>query len=578
MLRRLLLLFVLASAVAAVPLQNITLPLPAGTSNHGTPGLLCTPTKWTDIALFYLFNYVAHAATVLTRPGERSDDYMAAVVGSFLFPALGLYRGIEAILGGVISMKRTDDLRKAAGSGALCMVVRGKEWTPVEGDEVSNAVFRRARVNQKEIVWNGHAGSVGASGVVDEGSVHVLTYSPPWVNSKFGWPVYVRRQIIHGTYNLPVGYRFVIVPPDTHFTAPSSPNSIIEVSATYNLVKAMVALVQSIYAIVTLYRSRGDQISQFGFAAFGLTVAPYAVMSAMNLIGNICRPDYASLYMVENSIMEEARRRGGVFEGSVGRVQEESNVCGCGLSDGDDTEDLHFSSDGSGTVTAEFGIVSPPDCHSRPPTAAKHDSDKSVSMCSSLTPHSHSVQPLPEKLDYVGTRDDALILVPCCNPIRRSRGPAPSDIPHRHRIEGLALRKVCPPFKLRHWCPKFAPSAASTHAFRWRFAKYFLTTVIALSPLAITGALSHFHPGTRPLAETSTWRAYTLQWLLVGVFIGIWWVIDGEGKEAAFGRTAYLGPFSRMAMYIISSSPAVGGYVVVGQMLSRYGVCTWVGS
>ncbi|KAF2244841.1 hypothetical protein BU26DRAFT_434182, partial [Trematosphaeria pertusa] len=127
----------LVCAAAAFPLHNITLPLPLGTTNHGTPGLLCTPTKWTDIALFYLFNYVAHAATVLTRPGERSDDFFASVVGSLLCPTLGLYRGIEAILCGAV-FARKDDLRKAARSGALCMVVRGRDWRPLDGDEASN--------------------------------------------------------------------------------------------------------------------------------------------------------------------------------------------------------------------------------------------------------------------------------------------------------------------------------------------------------------------------------------------------------------------------------------------------------
>ncbi|KAF1979556.1 hypothetical protein BU23DRAFT_445717, partial [Bimuria novae-zelandiae CBS 107.79] len=286
-----------AYTVSALPLQNITLPLPLGTSNHGTPGLLCTPTKWTDVALFYLFNYVAHAATVLTRPGERSDDFIASVIGSLLFPALGLYRGIEAILCGAV-LVRNDDLRKAARSGALCI-----SCTTREGDNVE---------------WPS-----GKTEVACDRSIHVLTYSPPWLKSRFRTPVYVQRQVIHGAYSLPEGYRFAIVPSDAQFTAPASPRAVLEVSATYNMVKALIALVQSGYALMTLYRSRGDQIAQFGYAAFGLTVAPYAVMSVMNLLGNLCRPDYASLYIVESSIMDEARRRGGVFEGAVGRVLED---------------------------------------------------------------------------------------------------------------------------------------------------------------------------------------------------------------------------------------------------------------
>jgi hypothetical protein len=130
--------------VLGAALQNITLPLPVGTSNHGTPGLLCTPTKWTDLASFYLFNYVAHAATVLTRPGERPIDFAVTVVGSLLFPAMGLYRGIEAILSG--ALLGGGDLRKAARSGALCMLVRSPEWRPVDEEGVCNTVIKRSDV------------------------------------------------------------------------------------------------------------------------------------------------------------------------------------------------------------------------------------------------------------------------------------------------------------------------------------------------------------------------------------------------------------------------------------------------
>lgn len=569
-------LCIFACTVGALPLENITLPLPAGTSNHGIPGLLCTPTKWTDIALFYLFNYVAHAATVLTRPGERSDDFIVAVVGSLLFPALGLYRGIEAVLSGAIFVKN-DDIQKAAKSGALCMVVRGKDWRPVDGDGASNAVFRREQKDQKHVVVNGSSVVISwKPETANEGPLHVLTYSPPWLSSKFGNPVYVHRQIIHGTYDLPTGYRFVIVPSDTQFTDSSKPNTIVEVSATRNFMKALIALVQSVYALLTLYRSRGDQIQQFGYAAFGLTVAPYAVMSAINLIGNLCRPDYASLYMVENRIMDEARIRGGRFEGSVGRVQEESKtVCGCGLSDGDDAEELHFAVSDEEEITAIFGTSAPPKVWDIPHNSPRASIEKSAQ--DSLIQHSHTVKPLPEDLDYLGTENDALLLVPCCDPIqRRSTLPPIGDVPVRHRLEKLRLCKISPPFKRRFWYATFAPSAVSSRSSRWQIMKYLITTVIALIPLAVNGAMSRFQSGSIPMSEASTWKAYTMQWLILGVWCGVWWVFDQEGKDASPSLKAQFGPTLRVVLYVISSSPAIGGYIVVGQMLKRYGVCTWI--
>jgi hypothetical protein len=53
---------------------------------------------------------------------------------------------------------------------------------------------------------------------------------------------------------------------------PTAPTSI---SSSYNIVGGLIALAQAIYTSVTLYQTRGDQINQYGYAAFGLTVAPF---------------------------------------------------------------------------------------------------------------------------------------------------------------------------------------------------------------------------------------------------------------------------------------------------------------
>lgn len=578
--RHIIQLCVFACTASALPLQNITLPLPIGTSNHGTPGLLCTPTKWTDVVLFYLFNYVAHAATVLTRPGERSDDFIVSVIGSLLFPALGLYRGIEAILSRAVFV-RHDGLEKAARSGALCIVVRGKDWRPHYGDEVTNAVFRRAK---RELLVKREGGVCESLPATCENtcnrSVHILTYSPPWLKSRFRTPVYVQRQTIHGSYKLPDGYRFAVVPSDAQFTASTSPNAISEVSATHNIIKALIALVQSCYALSTLYRSRGDQIEQFGYAAFGLTVAPYAVMSVVNLLGNLCRPDYASLYIVESSILDEARKRGGVFEGAVGRVREQSTtVCGCGLSDADDAEHLQFNSNKDGELTAAFRTPAPPEIYHSGREVEPQSLEKAIPVCSSVFMHSHDVNALPPKLNYAGTADDSLLIIPCCNPIMRGSAALSYDNqlpPQLYRFSSLSLSKPCWPFKHSDWTVKLTCSTPS-HSLRLQIIKYLITTLVALTPLAVYGGMSRFQAGSIPLEESSTWRAYTVQWLILGVICGIWWVVDQENKDARLNRAWQFGPLVRSCVYIVSASPAVGGFVVVAQMLVKYGVCVWVG-
>ena len=87
----------------------------------------------------------------------------------------------------------------------------------------------------------------------------------------------------------------------------------------------MAALLQSLYASLTLYRTNGGQVNRYGFAAPGLTVLPYAVMSTINLMANLVAPNYPTLYLVRSEVMEEAERRTGLpFHYTVGKVVDKS--------------------------------------------------------------------------------------------------------------------------------------------------------------------------------------------------------------------------------------------------------------
>jgi hypothetical protein len=146
---------------------------------------------------------------------------------------------------------------------------------------------------------------------------------------------------LHGYYHLPAGYSWDIVPVEaklsftttpSHPTPPSQPvpaafrpktSSSPTICSNYNWVQALVGLFQAGSAGLTLYRSRGGQIERYGYAAFGLTVIPYLIMSIINLISQMATADYLTYYMVSSSEMEEARRRGGVFDGAVGALDDD---------------------------------------------------------------------------------------------------------------------------------------------------------------------------------------------------------------------------------------------------------------
>jgi hypothetical protein len=95
------------------------------------------------------------------------------------------------------------------------------------------------------------------------------------------------------------------------------------VCCTYNFVKILVSIAQLLFAISTLYRTRGNQLDVYGYAAFGLTVAPYAWMSFINLLGNLMRPQYDAMFVVESTDLVELRQKSNgrfTVTGTVGRL------------------------------------------------------------------------------------------------------------------------------------------------------------------------------------------------------------------------------------------------------------------
>jgi hypothetical protein len=125
----------------ADPKINITISAPAGSSNHGDPNLLCTPIKWLEILVFFLANYIAHAATVKALPGEKAVDIIFAIFLAITFPFSGVARGLEAVARRTLLHRPANDLQTAVRAGALCIVIRDENWRPngpwLNGEPVS---------------------------------------------------------------------------------------------------------------------------------------------------------------------------------------------------------------------------------------------------------------------------------------------------------------------------------------------------------------------------------------------------------------------------------------------------------
>lgn len=93
-----------------------------GFFHRGNCKLLCRPTTWTDIILFYFGNYAAHAATVVSHPGQSLMSTLLTIVTALFFPGSGVRNGIAAIRS--FAIFGDTNLQVAARAGALCAVVK----------------------------------------------------------------------------------------------------------------------------------------------------------------------------------------------------------------------------------------------------------------------------------------------------------------------------------------------------------------------------------------------------------------------------------------------------------------------
>lgn len=88
--------------------------------------IVCRPSTWTDLILFFVFNYGLHVFTMLSPPGSPPIYDLATALSSLFLPFSGILTALKIIRyrgeGGA-----SDDLQTAHRAGALCMLIRADE-------------------------------------------------------------------------------------------------------------------------------------------------------------------------------------------------------------------------------------------------------------------------------------------------------------------------------------------------------------------------------------------------------------------------------------------------------------------
>ncbi|EED80717.1 predicted protein [Postia placenta Mad-698-R] len=271
-----------------------------------------------SLLTFYATNFIAHAFSVpLTVEVESPHQHQrifspipwAACISIFL-PFHGLGRDILLIA----QQWDLDSLRTAAVHGALVVVARNKKWRPQEDEE--DEVFVKL---PEEF----------------DGCSHQAKDNPPaefqLTEERHILVPEKKQHTVLGELKPPAGYSLVI-PTDRAIIEQIMDSAIIstkgiKVHSPPNILKILAAIFQIVSASLVLAFTLGDQVSRFGYAAYGLSVVPYALMSGANVICCAVVGEYNTRHVLRTPILEEAaKRKLAIFDGAVGRLGESEDV------------------------------------------------------------------------------------------------------------------------------------------------------------------------------------------------------------------------------------------------------------
>ena len=120
-----------AKPVRAAPIQH---------STNNDSNTQCVNATWEQIVLFILLNYVTHAMTVRSDPGETQLVTAFSAFAALLMPFSGVFRGARGLL--FAARWAGNKLAMARSAQALCMVSRSESWSPRKNEEVRGCIVR----------------------------------------------------------------------------------------------------------------------------------------------------------------------------------------------------------------------------------------------------------------------------------------------------------------------------------------------------------------------------------------------------------------------------------------------------
>ncbi|KAI9659659.1 MAG: hypothetical protein M1829_006567 [Trizodia sp. TS-e1964] len=493
------------------------------------------------------------------------------------------------------------------------MIVRSRSWTPRSGDIIPETILISHGIEEREQINSRRHATTAV-------------YDPPWVG-KQSFISSFRK--VHGNItpaNVPEGYKLATVPGNALFRENST-----AIPSSYSLVKVFVSIGQAALGISTLYLARGNQISLYGYSAFGLTVVPYSIMSLVNLLGNAITPEYPALYLVHSTVMDEVLRR--ITEGTVNEteparpsfrfelvvgslVEDQDSPMQISSTEAPRAQNVPFAIGTASIVATDNSTAAHVTLRdSRPPTDllenASQEPEDALNMSERQLPPSLNFQITndtsrhanPMNRDHSPESDLSIILFPACSIIGKS-----SKTKKKHTIESIRNEAEFSANREEHiW--RVRAGGHDHWQARHHLYAVLLAIPVSLTWLAVVGGLSRFVEGT---TSTPLQRAFVLAWFIIGTMIGIASEISTRSgnyysifqvfenpiikKEAIKNTTEAsqpiispsgprdsfynffkgFGAFGAMLIVLGYYAVPIGGAVAVVQQLMEYGTCVRV--
>jgi hypothetical protein len=425
---------------------------------------------------------------------------------------------------------------------------------------------------------------------------------------------------IYGDPKVPEGYELVIVPWDAEVLP--SPNSSVDdpLFTSKGGLKAMFAVIQALFAIVTIYQARGDQIKIFGSAAFGLTVTPYLIMSLLNILSGVFCPEYPSLFLVDSLILREARKRDGAkLDSTVGvLVEEDEGVFQIGpdtkaisllgkplifqspiksYSDSADKQEPQVSIEAE-NYDEDIELEQKGKLVGAAAPKVFADSADQFLQVAMILPQQEQESPslVLAMKDTTGSTEapdvpSIIAYIPSCAPYCRDPGVASSK--DAYTLLGINTKTLSSGVDVgcqvsgytssfvAAWKPAGVTRSSPRNAVLG-FIGFSLSFLVGIASIVVIAALSHFDRAKSTHAQ----RIWTMTWLCFGCFLGpvysmfygevpFFSTTDPEMKRDR-GLKVTMDVFKAILVFMFAT-PAIGGLVVVGQQIWAYGNCNQVG-